>query len=189
MFRFRKPNPALSIQDFSLKPGENPYLDGLEQTLQVEFIYGDKREVRQLEPLDAPAGMFANFPPTRSEQYSYRLFGTVEGTPIDLTFSCNPAGHIVDRTTVKERGRLSPSVTRVYKIGSIVCPDEKRIVAFGFPDTTVTKAALHNEVSCVLGRIKFAGNLGSGFELGEQQIVTTANFFRTRGNMLRDASI
>jgi hypothetical protein len=68
----------------------------------------------------APGRYEAVFYPTVATTYSFRLFGTVENVPVDLTFACNPLGHVSveDKNPVK----LSAQVTRKALIGSFGCP-------------------------------------------------------------------
>ena len=64
---------------------------GLEQTLKVELAAGDKKETLTFDPSDeAPGSYAANFIPTVQTTYSYRIFGTFNKTPVDLTFTCVP---------------------------------------------------------------------------------------------------
>jgi len=39
--------------------------------------------------------------------YTYRLFGTIKGAPFDVSFACNPGGHVAgeDRCVVTVGGR------------------------------------------------------------------------------------
>jgi hypothetical protein len=50
----------------------------------------------------------------------YRVFGTVNGAPFDVTFTCSPAGHVTmeDKSVVK----VSNDVTRKGLRGSFGCP-------------------------------------------------------------------
>src|SRR5579862_8528443 len=62
---------------------------GLEQTLKVELAAGDKKETLSFDPSDeAPGAYAANFIPTVQTTYSYRIFGTIENNPVDITFTC-----------------------------------------------------------------------------------------------------
>ena len=60
--------------------------------------------------------------------YTYRLFGTINGAPFDVTFACNPGGHVAgeDRTVV----RVSGDGTRTGVAGSFGCPRSRSEAEF-----------------------------------------------------------
>jgi len=107
---------------------------GLEETLQVELIAGTQKKTLDLSPVYGKEGGYkAPFFPTVATTLSYRIFGTIDDTPVDLLFSCNPAGHTEgaeDTTEVK----LSDKVTHVSKEGAFTCPVEK--AGMGFPEAS-----------------------------------------------------
>jgi hypothetical protein len=93
----------------------------LDQTLKVEVKAGPHARVLGLKPTYAAPGRYeAVFYPTVATTYSFRLFGTVDKVPVDLTFACNPLGHVSveDKNTVK----LADQVTRKALSGSFGCP-------------------------------------------------------------------
>ena len=96
-------------------------VEGLEKTLKVEVKAGPHARVFELEPrFRAPGRYDAVFYPTVATTYTYRLFGTINGAPFDVTFACSPAGHIAgeDRSVAK----VSADVTRKGQMGSFGCP-------------------------------------------------------------------
>jgi hypothetical protein len=96
-------------------------IEGLEKTLKVEVKAGPHARVFELYPRFREPGKYdAVFYPTVATTYSYRVFGTLNGTPFDVTFACNPAGHVAaeDKSVVK----VSDSVTRKGLRGSFGCP-------------------------------------------------------------------
>jgi hypothetical protein len=97
-------------------------VEGLEKTLKVEVKAGPHARVFELEPrFRAPGRYDAVFYPTVATTYTYRVFGTINGAPFDVTFACNPAGHVAageDRSVVK----VSADVTRKGITGSFGCP-------------------------------------------------------------------
>jgi hypothetical protein len=109
---------------------------GLEETLKVELIAGDKKKTLDLSPVyNTPGSYKAPFYPTVATTLSYRVFGTINDTPVDLTFSCSPAGH----TEAKEdttRTQISDNVFRVSKTGAYGCPVEK--ADMGFPEASAS---------------------------------------------------
>jgi hypothetical protein len=96
-------------------------VDNLDKTLKVEVKAGPHARVFDLKPTyGAPGRYEVVFYPTVATTYSFRLFGTVDKVPVDLTFACNPLGHVSveDKNTVK----LAEQVTRKALIGSFGCP-------------------------------------------------------------------
>lgn len=113
---------------------------GLESSLNVELGAGDKKKVLSFSPVYGVPGSYkASFYPTVATTYSYRVFGSLENTPFDVTFTCSPAGHAqaTDDTT---RVEVSPGVFRVLKSGSYGCPAEKSTQ--GFPEETTSLLSL-----------------------------------------------
>ena len=104
-------------------------VEGLEKTIKVEVKAGPHARVFELEPRFREPGKYdAVFYPTVATTYSYRVFGTVSGTPFDVTFACSPAGHVAteDKTVVK----ISNEVTRKGLRGSFGCPRPRSEVEF-----------------------------------------------------------
>jgi hypothetical protein len=69
-----------------------PPVEGLEETLQAEVIYEDQTmELPLTAKWDEPGGYYSVFFPTASEgDYSFRIYGTIDGTDIDETFTSGP---------------------------------------------------------------------------------------------------
>jgi hypothetical protein len=70
---------------------------GLDQTVQVQVITGGQSQVLAFSPNlsnDVPpifVGEYtANIEPTVAGSYSFRIFGTVDGTSVNETFTCGP---------------------------------------------------------------------------------------------------
>ncbi|KND47144.1 MAG: hypothetical protein AB199_01790 [Parcubacteria bacterium C7867-004] len=120
-------------------------LAGLEETLQVEISAGTEKKVLALSPIhDEPGAYRASFYPTVATTYSYRFFGTIEETPVDLAFTCSQAGHAVAEEDTKEVV-LSEGVTRISKTGAFGCPAPKEDL--GFPEPAVTMTSLRDDVA------------------------------------------
>ncbi|MBY0539704.1 hypothetical protein K2P56_04760 [Patescibacteria group bacterium] len=138
---------------------------GLEESLKVELIAGDKKKTLDLSPVyNTPGSYKAPFYPTVATTLSYRVFGTINDTPVDLTFSCSPAGHTVAEED-KNRVQISDKVFRVSKTGSYGCPTEK--AEMGFPEESASVADLESSTSQGMWGIGF-GVLGialAGFAL------------------------
>jgi hypothetical protein len=61
---------------------------GLEETLQIEVSYGGKTKLLRLRPVwNSPGHYTADLIPTQPGDYTFRVFGTIEGVEIDETFS------------------------------------------------------------------------------------------------------
>ncbi len=113
---------------------------GLESTLKVEMIAGDVKKVTDLSPVFNTPGAYKNaFYPTVATTLSYRVFGDLEGTPVDLTFTCNPAGHgpVAEDAS---RVQMGDNVFRTHKSGSFGCPSEK--ASLGFPEASASVVEL-----------------------------------------------
>ena len=66
--------------------------EGLEETLKAEVIYEDQTMELPLTGMwDDPSGYYSVFFPTEWEgDYSFRIYGTINGTDIDETFTSGP---------------------------------------------------------------------------------------------------
>ncbi len=133
------------------KPGP---VTGLEQTLKVEVAAGDKKKVFNLQSSFGTPGTYkTSFYPTVQTTFSYRIFGTVEDIPVDLTFTCHSAGHArvpEDTTEVK----ISDQVTRLSKRGSFGCPVAKSDV--GFPEAAPSIFELQSRVNTLNSQLEGA---------------------------------
>ncbi len=66
-------------------------VEGLADTLQAEIIYGDETMPLELRPqFGQPGAYTADVIPTETGTYSFRIFGSIEGTEIDETFTGGP---------------------------------------------------------------------------------------------------
>ncbi|AIC15671.1 hypothetical protein [Nitrososphaera viennensis] len=121
---------------------------GLEQTLKVEIGAGDKKKEMPLEPVfNSPGQYSAPFYPTIATTYTYRIFGTINNTPVDLTFSCTPAGEAgaqPDNSAVT----VSEGVVRKGVAGGYGC-FESRTDA-GFPEPYMQ----NNDVSKAIAQVQ-----------------------------------
>jgi hypothetical protein len=73
--------------------GEDAFapVEGLETTLQAEVFFGDQRMALTIEPRFGQPGAYASwFYPNAAGDYSFHVFGTIEGVPIDETFTSGP---------------------------------------------------------------------------------------------------
>ena len=110
----------------SKETGKGTPVTGLEQTLKVELAAGDKKETLSFDPSDeAPGSYAANFIPTVQTTYSYRIFGTINGSPVDLTFTC-VAGEVSETAEDNSQLKVSDTITRINKIGAFALPGSKK---------------------------------------------------------------
>jgi hypothetical protein len=123
--RLADPKDPANFSSPQLKPVEK-----LETSLQVEISAGGRKKVLGLEPAFRDPGAYrAHFFPTAATTYRFRVFGQLNAVPVDLTFTCNAAGHAPveeDRREVK----LSDRVTRIFKAGGFGCPAAKEAAEF-----------------------------------------------------------
>jgi hypothetical protein len=123
-------------------------VEGLEETLQVELGAGNVTRVLQLEPAFGEPGAYeAPFYPTVATTLTYRLVGTINNTPVDLTFTCTPtgeAGAVADNSTVQ----ISEGVVRKGIEGGYGCPAP--LTDAGFPEPLVS----NNEIVTSLEQLR-----------------------------------
>lgn len=141
---------------------------GLEKTLKVELIAGDQKRVLDLTTQYGKPGSYkAVFFPTVQTTLTYRVFGEIEGTAVDLIFTCNPAGHPAAVTNT-QREEMGPGVARVEKTGSFGCPIGT--ADLGFPEPAATLYELSGgsggmstteTVAIILGAIGFIAGVGA----------------------------
>lgn len=122
--------------------GSKPQL-GLESTLKVEMSAGDKKKTFDISTVwNDPGAYKAIFYPTIKTSFSYRVFGTINNTPVNLTFTCAPEGSVA--TEDKSEVKISEGVTRTYKNGQFGCPLGKE--ELGFPEDAMTVLGVHEDL-------------------------------------------
>lgn len=120
--------------------GKGSPIAGLERTLKVELSAGDKKETLAFDPSDQTPGSYtAIFIPTVQTTYGYRIFGTLEDSAVDLSFSC-VAGEVSETTVDSSQVKISEAITRLGKIGAYACPGPRK--ALGFPEPALTSYEL-----------------------------------------------
>lgn len=128
--------------------------EGLEETIQVELGAGNVTRVLQLEPAFGEPGAYeAPFYPTVATTITYRLFGTINNTPVDLTFTCTPtgeAGAAADMSAVQ----ISEGVVRKGIEGGYGCPAP--LTDAGFPEPFVSNNEIVNTLEQLQSEIQSA---------------------------------
>ena len=119
-------------------------ITGLEEMLKVEILAGDKNLTSNFEPAFGELGAYESetFYPTVPTTYSYRIFGDVNGTNFDVTFSCNPAGGEAapsDNSTTE----ISENVVRKALQGGFGCPSER----IGFPEPYLSQYEISQKLN------------------------------------------
>ena len=116
---------------------------GLEETLKVELIAGEKKKVLDLSPVyNTPGSYSAAFYPTVATTISYRFFGTINKVPVDLTFTCRAEG--ADAANEGEKD-LGGGVIQKSKTGGFGCFAEKE--SLGFPEESASLKELSDSAS------------------------------------------
>lgn len=82
-----------SVKDTEGHDGSGEPVEDLADTLDAEVIYGDQtRELILVAVLDKPGVYTAMFFPMAEGDYTFRIFGRIEGMPIDEFFTSSPEG-------------------------------------------------------------------------------------------------
>lgn len=120
---------------------------GLENTLQVELIAGDKKKTLDLAAIHGEPGAYqAKFYPTVATTIQYRFFGTINETPIDVTFTCRAEGGAAADEGEKN---VSEGVKQITKTGGFGCPQDN--AALGFPEQTASMARVASQGNSTRG--------------------------------------
>ncbi len=137
---------------------------GLGKSLQVEVSAGDQKKTLSLEPEDGKDGSYAAvFYPTVQTTYSYRIFGTLNGVPLDVTYACNPAP-TADTPEDTTPQKLSDQVTQTLKGGAFGCPEAKADAEF--PEAAAPLADLTSRVQALESNRKSVDTGSIGIVVG-----------------------
>ena len=78
--------------EFFVMNGEEP-VEGLEATLEAEVTFGSQTRDLEISPRFGEPGAYDSvFFPTAAGPYTFRIYGDLEGTAIDESFSSSPEG-------------------------------------------------------------------------------------------------
>jgi hypothetical protein len=129
--------------------------EGLEETIQVELGAGNVTRVLQLEPAFGEPGAYeAPFYPTVATTITYRLFGTINNTPVDLTFTCTPTGEAGAAAADMSTVQISEGVVRKGIEGGYGCPAP--LTDAGFPEPFVSNNEIVNTLEQLQSEIQSA---------------------------------
>jgi len=79
-------------------------VEGLEESLQAEVIFGDEKMALTLEPRwQFPGSYDAWLVPMAAGDYTFHIFGTIGDTAIDESFTSSPEGFssVIDQATIQ----------------------------------------------------------------------------------------
>ena len=78
--------------EFFVSRGEEP-VEGLEETLQAEVTFGSQTRDLEISPRFGEPGAYESvFFPTAAGPYTFRIYGEVEGSTIDESFTSSAEG-------------------------------------------------------------------------------------------------
>jgi hypothetical protein len=121
---------------------------GLEQTLRVELAAGNKKETLSFEPSAKDPGAYAaSFIPTVQTTYNYRIFGTINGASVDLTFAC-VTGEVSETAEDNRELKVSDTITRLNKVGAFGCPAPRK--SMGFPEPALSSYEVNQSVQSLV---------------------------------------
>jgi len=136
-------------------------VEGLEETLQFEIAAGGNKKIIPIEPAFGEPGAYeAPFYPTVATTLTYRIFGTINDTPVDLTFTCTPTG-VAGAAPSNATEQISEGVVRKGIAGGYGCPAPRSDAGFPEPYTS------NNEMASSLQQIQadvssIRSSVGSG---------------------------
>lgn len=84
--------------DLRISAGDAP-VEGAQETLEAEVIFGDQTRPLEIAPSFGEPGAYRSvFFPTAAGSYTFRVFGEINGTAIDESFTSGPDtfGDILD---------------------------------------------------------------------------------------------
>lgn len=97
-------------------------VSGLEKTLKVEVSAGPKNKTLDFDPDDDnPAHYTATFFPSAQTTYTYTIIGTINNTPVHISYTCVP-GAGDDTPGNNNKVTLSNGVVRDGTAGGFPCP-------------------------------------------------------------------
>lgn len=118
-----------------------PVLDASE-SLKFEISAGSVKKTMDIAPQYGKPGAYsAPFYLTVPTTYTYRIFGTLNDTEVDLSFSC--AAEATHSDTDTESQEVAPGVVLLSKGGAFGCPKDK--TTLGFPEKAESLHALSME--------------------------------------------
>lgn len=123
--------------DMDGPPAATKPVDGLDKTLKVEVSAGSEKKVFDVAPAYGSPGHYrAIFYPSVATTYTFRIFGKIDNTPVDLSFPCNASEQApADNMNMV---KVSDSVMQKLKSGAFGCPAPKTDEVFPAQKVTLT---------------------------------------------------
>lgn len=122
---------------------------GLEKTLKIQniAINGATKDFDLATAWGKPGNYQTLFYPTNIEKFSYRIYGSIEGHDIDVTFTCNPEGHSMAKMNMDDMangGMKNGNATMKAMKGGFGCFQNKD--ALLFPGGNSWKDTINNNL-------------------------------------------
>jgi hypothetical protein len=142
-----KTGVSLQVQKLASSTSESGTpVTGLEKSLKVEIqAMGQKRTQDMTAVWGKPGAYDSLFYPTAATTYSYRVFGSIEGALVDLTFTCHSGAHVMGGEADKTKKDMGQGVVRHMQAGMFSCPMAK--AELGFPKRSSDIASLSAQVA------------------------------------------
>ncbi len=123
------------------------YVTGAEEYLELELIAGETSRVQKFTPQYGTEGVYrSKFIATEATSLTYRVFGQLEGVPIDFRFTCHEGGHHESAETDSlERKVISEKVVETLRSGSFSCPESKKELGFPLPTEDIAKLTVSSQ--------------------------------------------
>ena len=119
--------------------------------------------------MENPGAYEVAFYPTVPTTFTYRIFGTINNTPVDLTFSCTPIGE-VGATANNSTVQISQGVVRKGIEGGFGCPAP--ISEAGFPEPYMSNYEITTKLEQLQSEIpSINSSAGSTATTGANEII------------------
>lgn len=149
--------------DLSITRNGAPFI-GAEEMLQVEIGIGEERKVFDIGTVYGAAGKYKTTTfYTRIEPLSYRLFGTIENHPLDISFTCAPSGHQMHSVEDATRVPVAEGIVQILKKGAFGCVAEKSEYEFPAATSDQYSALMSVRLALALALVALAFSLAGLF--------------------------
>lgn len=138
-----------------------PFVGGSD-AVHVEMSAGSAKRTLNLEPFteDQDGQYVSKYIATVPTTIAYRLVGTLEGTPVDLAYTCNAAGEGDESEENTTRTNVSSGVVQTLQSGSFGCPQARE--EFGFPEKAHSGTELAKSVDTLSAKVDANASAAAG---------------------------